>query len=335
MTIGSLVIPYLAGARPNVAATAFRALHRNIVCMAELLLEFVRRNSGRTNSLGVAVSRAVTRWGLAAVLGLAAPLACRATPQPPMRPALDNPAAFEVASIKLVDPSVPHLVGVRVYPGGRVVISSFPLRNLIATAFGLSLWQISGGDEWTAKDTYDVEAKPPAALQSGIKSLRYTNFEIEDGRLREMLQALLTDRFQLKLHRETKTGVVYLLERSGKTLRLRPAETPTAGAAPSADRSSFGSIGYVGGQWSIFATTMPQLASFASGVILRAPVLDRTGLQGAFDYKQRQPDLEPKYGGDQSDSFLSYLAELGLKLGRTKGPVEAFVIDHAAKPSPN
>ena len=80
---------------------------------------------------------------------------------------------------------------------------------------------------------------------------------------------------------------------------------------------------------------MPQLAKFASNFILRVPVLDRTELTGSFDYTQRQPDLEPKYGGDQSDSFLSYVTELGLKLERAKGPVEIFVIDHAAKPSPN
>jgi uncharacterized protein (TIGR03435 family) len=68
---------------------------------------------------------------------------------------------------------------------------------------------------------------------------------------------------------------------------------------------------------------------------LHVPVLDRTGLSGSFDYTQRQPDLEPKYSGDQSDSFLNYLAEAGLKVERAKGPVETFVIDYAAKPSPN
>jgi uncharacterized protein (TIGR03435 family) len=39
-----------------------------------------------------------------------------------------------------------------------------------------------------------------------------------------MLQTLLTERFQLKVRRETKTGPVYLLERSGKTLPLRPTK---------------------------------------------------------------------------------------------------------------
>jgi uncharacterized protein (TIGR03435 family) len=79
---------------------------------------------------------------------------------------------------------------------------------------------------------------------------------------------------------------------------------------------------------------MPQLVKFASDYVLRAPVLDRTELSGSFDYEQRLPDSEPNYS-DNSDSFLRLISELGLKLERAKGPVEIFVIDHAAKPSPN
>jgi len=240
---------------------------------------------------------------------------------------------FGVASVKPVSPD--GMEGVKVRPGGRVEISRSSLKSLIATAFRLSYWQISGGDEWTAKDRYRVVAKPPENLQPGIKDFRYTVFDIEDRRLREMLQALLIDRFQLQFHRATKTGDVYLLQRSGKTLRLRPIRTPSAGAGLQADGELFGSIGYVGGQWSIFATSMPQLAKFASSYIFHAPVVDRTELSGSFDYRQAVADVEPNYGPDQSDTFRSFVSELGLKLERTKGPVETFVIDHAVKPSPD
>jgi len=242
---------------------------------------------------------------------------------------------FEVASIKPVVPNVPHMMGVQVYPGGRLVISSFALKTLITTAFGVSSWKISGGEDWMGRDEYNVEAKPPESMQASIRDLRHTLFGIEDEHLREMLQALLIQRFQLKFHRETKTGDVYLLERSGKPLALRPVEAPAAGADPSSENHSFGSIGYVDGKWSIFATSMPQLAKFASDNVLRVPVLDRTELTGRFNYTQRLPDAVPQYSGDQSDSFHSYLRELGLKLERGKGSVESFVIDHAVKPLPD
>jgi len=81
---------------------------------------------------------------------------------------------------------------------------------------------------------------------------------------------------------------------------------------------------------------MPQLAGYLSAHVLGAPVLDRTELIGRFDYKQSQPALDPADPGDDlSSSFLRFIQELQLKLERTKGPVETFVIDRAAKPSPN
>src|SRR5882762_8699443 len=144
------------------------------------------------------------------------------------KPAPELPQ-FEVASVKPADPNVPQMVGVKVYPGGRVAISGLSLKTLTATAFRLSYWQISGGDAWTEKDNYNVEAKPGGNLRSSIKDLRHTLFGIEDEHLRQMLQALLIDRFQLKFHRETKTGDVYLLGRNGKTLGLHPTETASAG----------------------------------------------------------------------------------------------------------
>ena len=86
--------------------------------------------------------------------------------------------------------------------------------------------------DWIDKNLYAVEAKPPENSQPSITNLRHTWFDIEDVRLREMLQALLIDRFQLRFHRETKTGQIYLLEKSGKTLRLRQPEVPSNAPIP-------------------------------------------------------------------------------------------------------
>ncbi|HEX3876310.1 MAG TPA: TIGR03435 family protein, partial [Bryobacteraceae bacterium] len=101
---------------------------------------------------------------------------------------------FEVASIKLVDPKAPHTMGVHVYPGGRVVISGFPLKTLILAAFDLGWWQLSAGEEWMSSEQYAVTAQPPEALRSQIHSIRYTLFNIDDPMLRRMLQSLLVDR---------------------------------------------------------------------------------------------------------------------------------------------
>src|SRR6185503_15505788 len=99
------------------------------------------------------------------------------------------------------------------------------------------------------------------SARPSIRSLRYSNFGIEDEHLRAMLQALLIERFQLKFHRETRTGDVYLLQRSGKELRLRPSHAVAAGDPP-VEVSGWSSIGFAGGRWVIDNTTMAQLAKY-------------------------------------------------------------------------
>ncbi|MEP7352191.1 MAG: TIGR03435 family protein [Acidobacteriota bacterium] len=327
------------------------------------------------DSIGASIG--ISRWGIAAIVVLGAPLtylaaagrspstappvaapahnvlapapqvaAPMATPvlmaqqlaTPPPSSAHIVPTAnarptFEVASIKPVVPGGVHVQGAQVNPGARVLIRTETLKGLIIVAFGVSYRDISGGDDWTEKDEYDVEAQPSEAMQAVITDLRYTNFSIEDVHLQQMLQALLIDRFQLKFHREIKTAEVYFLKRNGKPSPLKAKETPID---PSIHRGgAFGSIGYAGGQWGIFDTSMPQLAKFAGDHVMGVPILDQTGLTGRFDYRQRSPDIDPQYSGDQSPSFRIYLDELGLKLERGKEPVETFVIDHASKPSPN
>jgi uncharacterized protein (TIGR03435 family) len=238
-------------------------------------------------------------------------------------------SAFEVATIKPFDTKNGVMdAGVRVYPGGRLVIHAMPLKALTMAAFNVGYWQLSGGEDWMEKDVYDVEAKP-AEAPADTFSLRHTRYGIGDERLRQMLQTLLADRFQLKVHRETKTGSVYVLEKSGKTLKLKPTkyttDQPVLGAA-----GFSGEIEYTGGHWYVFDTSIPQLAKYASDTLLHRPVVDQTGLEGSFDYKD--PDVKVDLEQDREGSFSFFIQEIGLKLTQSKGPVETLVIEHAEKP---
>jgi len=136
----------------------------------------------------------------------------------------------------------------------------------------------------------------------------------------------------LKFHRESKTGTVYLLEKSGKPLRLNPSRTERD--ANPLESAFSGSIGYAGGQWTVGNASMTQFAKFAADYIFHAPVIDQTQLSGPFSYRQPVADPDANYG-DNTDSFLRLIPELGLKLVKTTGSVELFVIDHAEKPSAN
>ncbi len=188
-------------------------------------------------------------------------------------------ASFEVASIKPLDPKAERMVGVNVYTGGRVVLSGLSLKAMICVAFNLSYWQVSGGDSWTDKVAYNLEALPSERFRSTMPNTRHTLFGIEDEHLRAMLQILLIDRFSLRFHRETRSGKVYFLERNGKTLRLHPTKATSAGSEPSANNGA--SIGFAE-EWVLYKTTMPQLAKFASDYVLHRPVMDRTELLGSF-----------------------------------------------------
>ena len=237
---------------------------------------------------------------------------------------------FEVATVKLLDTSHMNTMGIRVDPGGHLVISAFSLKTLIGTAFNVGFWQISGGEDWTKNVEYVVEGVPPEDMR-GTMTTRHSLFTVGDERLRQMLQALLIERFQLKFHMETKTGSTYILKRSKAPLLLVPRAGTSSNGTPDAEPA--GSMGWAE-RWALANTTMHQLARFASDYELHAPVLDQTGLTGSFDYRSPHEDPET-YRDDPTASFLRMIASVGLKLESGKGPVETFVIDQAIKPAAN
>ena len=240
--------------------------------------------------------------------------------------------SFDVASIKAS--TVPRNMSATVYPGGKIDFQNLSLKTLIQFAFNVSTWQISGGEDWTGETNFDVVAEPPEETQTPYK-LGHWWFGFEDERLRQMLQTLLTNRFHLKFHMETKSGTVYLLERSDKRLKLVPTKLPDPGKVASGNEC-VACIGRVGSTaWTIFDSTSQQIANFASNDVLNHPVLDKTGLDGHFDFRYEVVLTDPAAATSDDSTFLEAINAMGLKLDKTTGPVETFVIDHAEKPSPD
>jgi uncharacterized protein (TIGR03435 family) len=76
-----------------------------------------------------------------------------------------------------------------------------------------------------------------------------------------------------------------------------------------------------------------------------APVLDKTGLTGKYDFKlafSRDPDTPmlpgmslPPTNDSEPTIFDALHDQLGLKLVAIKIPLDEIVIDHIEKPSPN
>jgi len=237
----------------------------------------------------------------------------------------DEPA-FEVASVKPGSPQN-HFISFGNYPGGRISVTLFTLKMLIQEALDVQYFQVTGGPHWIEVDRFDIEAKPPASSPASHANPPYTKTP-PNAEQRRMLATLLAERFHLQYHRETREGPVYLLTKGGKPLQLQPPKDPKAwpwagsiaGGMPGGDGLAGINIG------------MPELAGRLSDALGR-PVLDRTGLEGSYDFRLPLPsqDTYP----DLVSSIMASVQGLGLKLEASKGPVETIVIDRAEKPTGN
>jgi len=136
---------------------------------------------------------------------------------------------FEVASIRAsAAPGAGRVnVGVHV-DGAQVSITYLSLREYIRTAYRLKDFQVLG-PEWLGSQRFDIVAKVPA--------------DAPPGRVPEMLQALLEDRFQLKLHQEMKEFPVYglLVAKDGLKMQEAPADSAEAAGPTGVNISATGS----------------------------------------------------------------------------------------------
>jgi uncharacterized protein (TIGR03435 family) len=240
--------------------------------------------------------------------------------------ASDTPT-FEVASIKLSSAQERN-IGMSTFPGGRVTITNYTLRMLIHEAYSVQDFEISGGSGWADNERYSIVAKPPASSESS--KIHPTNPKLpppQEERL--MLRTLLADRFQLKIHWETKDGPVLALIVGNKGPKLKEPKDKDAFPVVVYGRTGKTDLpDYLEGQNASMTLLAARMAGF-----LRRPVLDQTGLKGSFDFHFA-------YSGDDSQSdtgpsLIGGVEEIGLKLVATKGPVARLVIDHAEKPSEN
>jgi uncharacterized protein (TIGR03435 family) len=242
-------------------------------------------------------------------------------------PASPPLAAFEVATIKPVDPNAGGAMGFYSYPGGTVNLGFANLRMMIYYAFDVPMENVLGGPEWVSKDRYNIVARPPGssesatAKQAGIKAT-------PSAEQRKMLQSLLIERFNLKCHREMKEGPVYILTRgSGKLHMEEPKDK---------DTDSRGAVmmkpgGIVDGEAFGQNITMSFLAANLSSYLKR-PVLDQTGLIGSYDFHL---DPDDPTNTDIPTAVFDAVKRLGLNLKAGKGPIETIVIDSATKPTEN
>jgi uncharacterized protein (TIGR03435 family) len=214
--------------------------------------------------------------------------------------ALAQTPTFEAASIK---PAAPGGRGGRTtVSGDRVTYANTTVLNVLARAYGVRGFQIEG-PSWIRTERYDILAKAPDNTSKDQIPL--------------MLQALLTERFQLKLHRESREMPVYFL---------------VTGKGGAKYQKSDGELSYdMGNGGRVLKNhTMIQLADMISFTVQRM-VFDRTGLPGTYNIPLEMSQEEMGKSDGSAPSIFTIVESIGLKLESRKAAVEVIVVDSGNK----
>jgi len=266
-------------------------------------------------------------------------------------PALQSRLEFDVATIRpsAQSPQDGVAAGVRI-DGAQARCVALTLKDYIGIAYRVKLYQISGPD-WIGSDRFDISATmaPGTAAQ-----------------FTDMMQHLLEDRFQVKVHREKKDFPVYVLEVAKGGLRMQEsapdpnAEDPRAPVTVTGGGSAQGvsvnlgrgsSYTFGNNKFEAKRLTMSALAGNLERFVDR-PIVDMTDLKGSYDFALDITDedyrvmliraglnagvsLPPQalrlLDGASTPSLFDAMQKLGLKLDARKAPLDVVVIDSARK----
>jgi uncharacterized protein (TIGR03435 family) len=266
----------------------------------------------------------------------------------------DDGPAFEVASIKLSDQPPRGPTGP--VPPDRFIRRYVPLSFLITYAYQVTAIQLEGIPDWAQNAFFDIEAK--------------ADFIPTAAQLRQMVQRLLAERFNLVVHRETKERPRYNLVRARGDARLgaklrpsdvdcpalmaargpgykqppldldqngfprprRPGEPPRCALVTRATPCSMTT--YMEG------TPIARFVQFLQNQAGRM-VVDQTGLTGTYDIEfealrlNAPVSVRPETQCDGPSLFAALEEQLGLKLEAARGPIELLVVDRVSQLIPD
>jgi bla regulator protein blaR1 len=257
---------------------------------------------------------------------------------------------FDVISIKPTGPGDDRTLFQ--LPSDAISFHGSPIRIVLENAFGVEDDRILGAPSWVNTNRYDIEAKVSPEDAPKLDKLK--------GRDRDaMLIPMLTERFNLRYHHETRELQVYALmvAKSGPKLikgePLPPGGPKPADGAPVDPAKEHFRIMSRPGHIEADSVPMEVLADPLTR-ILGHQVVDKTGLVGNYNFTlQWTPEnpLPPTLGAAGTPSSLEHAEnandaanvslftaiqeQLGLKLESEKSSVDVIVIDHIDPPSPN
>jgi uncharacterized protein (TIGR03435 family) len=259
-------------------------------------------------------------------------------PPPPTPMATDADPNFEVATIKPNNSGATSMQGLTMR-GRNFATRASSLADLISFAYEVQAKQVVGAPDWVDKDRFDIAAVPE---QEGAPN---------PEQIRIMIRKLLADRFKLTFHHDKRELSAYVLTVTKTGHKLSPTQIkgtlPGIGIRPATNGMTLNMIN----------ATIPDFTGFLQTLVLDRPVVDKTGIQGRYDFQCTFTPDDTQFGGHPpqmpkpagtpdanatdaaataAPSFYDALQnDLGLKLTAEKTQVDVIAIDHVEKATAN
>ena len=214
------------------------------------------------------------------------------------------------------------------FRGERYIMRQASMADLIASAYNVDTSNVAEGPSWLETDRFDILARTPPRTSPDTLKL--------------MLRNLLAERFKLIVHTDSKSlpavvlstakGAPKMSESDGTAnpacTYIDPPPNPPAGSVP----------------LYTFSCRNTTMAAFAqdlhdwAGDYLTSPVIDTTGLKGAYDFdiKFHSKQRAARAGADGITIFDAVDKQLGLKLEAKTAPLPVVIVDSVNRqPTPN
>jgi len=193
---------------------------------------------------------------------------------------------------------------------GVLRAANVSLKMLIRSAYSVQDDQIIGGPKWLDVDRYDIEAR--------------TLGPIKGTEERPLLQHLLADRFQLKMHTEQRELPVFRLQvaKDGPLVKQSQSNSSQIRTSRNPGRNEI----------SVVRISIRQFAGMLGRFVGRT-VQDNTGITGDYDFTLT---WDPDGVSTTVPSLFAALQEqMGLRLESGKAIMDVLVVDSAEKASEN
>lgn len=307
----------------------------------------------RRDSFGTWPARVM--GGLLAVLAAGPMLVAQASTQPNAAKidvaqvdALAKTARFEVVSIHPSDPDS-HRMRIGMGPDARFVAEGITIKRLVCMAYNIQDFQLVDAPGWFTSQPFAIQAKSEADVEEQFPKLSDEQ-KMQVGR--QMVQAMLADRFKLSMRPDTKEVTILgmVIAKNGPKLHeATPGDTYANGLKERDGTGHAGMVRFDGGHLTAQGMKLDNLASFLSGQ-LNQIVQNKTGLDGKYDFTlEWSPAADrtagpPPTGGEGgapasgeagTSVFTAINEQLGLKLEPQKSSVAVYVVEKAEQPTDN